>query len=345
MLTCCVNAKKKVYFVQTGCVFNNEYFLPYAAGIIAASAFQKPEISNAYVLADIIYKCDDFEATLQSITEPAVVAFSNYMWNFAFNLQLAARLKEKYPACITVFGGHQIDDTEQWLEKHSFIDVAIFGEGEIIFSEILLSLACGKNLNAVSGISFRTQHGITTTAKRNHCTDINKIPSPYITGIFDKIIQQNPDDSFAAVLETSRGCPYHCAYCDWGDYDIPLRHFDVARVKQEIEWCGKNNIVFITLADSNFGICETDEDIVNEFVRTKNTYGYPKAVEIAFAKYSPERVFAMNKKLYENQMSRGATLSMQTLSPVALKNIGRENITRDKFSKLIRMYSEQGIPA
>ena len=40
------------------------------------------------------------------------------------------------------------------------------------------------------------------------------------------------------------------------------------------------------------------------------------------------------KKLYENDMSRGATLSMQSLNPLTLKNIGRENITKEKFSEL-----------
>ena len=74
--------KRNLYFVQTGCVFNNEHFLPYAAGIIASYAFQNPVIKNSYKLADIIYKCDDFDATLLSIENSSVIAFSNYMWNY-----------------------------------------------------------------------------------------------------------------------------------------------------------------------------------------------------------------------------------------------------------------------
>ncbi len=336
--------KKKVYFVQTGCVINNEHFLPYAAGIIAAYSFEIPQINACYELSDIIYKCDDFEQTLNGISNPSVVAFSNYMWNYKFNLKLAQAIKEKTPECITIFGGHQISDTAQWLADYPFVDFAVFGEGEKAVSDILLALCNKGDRDSIPNISYRRGSEIISTEKRKVCMDINSIPSPYITGVFDKIIKNNPDD-FAAIIETSRGCPYHCAYCDWGDYDAPVRHFDVERVKKEIEWVGRNSLVFAVLTDSNFGICDTDELIIDALVESKKKYGYPKAIEVAFAKYSPQTVYSMNKKLYENGMSRGATLSMQSLSPQALKNIGRENITKDKFSELIRLYSESGIPS
>lgn len=87
--------KQKLYFVQTGCVFNDEHFLPYATGIIAAYALQNEKIKNSYEFADIIYKCDDFKETLSNIRDASVVAFSNYMWNFEFNLRLAKEIKEK----------------------------------------------------------------------------------------------------------------------------------------------------------------------------------------------------------------------------------------------------------
>ena len=175
------------------------------------------------------------------------------------------------------------------------------------------------------------------------CEDINNIPSPYLTGIFDNIIK-NSSDKFAAVIETSRGCPYHCAYCDWGDYDLPLRHFHVERVRKEIDYLGKNSIVFVVVADSNFGIHPKDELITDEFIHAKNKYGFPKAVEVASAKHNPDRVFSINKKLFDNGMSRGATLSMQSLDPLTLKNIGRENITKEKFIELIRLYAKNNIP-
>ncbi len=337
--------KSKVYFVQTGCVFNNEYYLPYAAGIIAAYAFNNQKIAASYELADIIYKCEDFNTTFESIENPSVVAFSNYMWNCDFNLDLAKEIKQRFPHCIIIFGGHQISNPAEWLEKYSFIDFAILGEGETILSDILINLCDEKEYGTIPNIAYRCGTEIVETERKNICENINNFPSPYINGIFDKIIQKNPSDSFAAIIETSRGCPYHCAYCDWGNYDLPVRQFSVERIKKEIEWIAENSIVFVTIADSNFGLFDSDEDIIDEFVKAKKTYGYPVAVETAFAKHNPERVFSMNKKLFDNDMTRGATLSMQSLCDQALKNIGRENITTEKFSQLIRLYAENHIPS
>ena len=43
-----------------------------------------------------------------------------------------------------------------------------------------------------------------------------EIPSPYLTGVFDDIIANNPEYVFNATLETNRGCPFACTFCDWG---------------------------------------------------------------------------------------------------------------------------------
>lgn len=336
--------KKNVYFVQTSCVFNGEHFLPYASGVLASYAFANLEVSDSYKLAGILYKCDDFDETVEQIKDPYVVAFSNYMWNFKFNLKLAKKIKELFPQCCIIFGGHQIADTKEWLEKYEFIDFAIYGEGEVAFSQILVELNKNGDFSKIQNISFRDNGTVVKTDEKSLCIDINTIPSPYINGIFDDIVK-NSSDKFAAVIETARGCPYHCAYCDWGDYDLPVRRFSKERVTAEIKWLAENKIVFVVLADSNFGMVESDNEIVDTFIEAKNSYGYPKAVEMAFAKFSSARIFEMNKKIYENNMSRGATLSMQTLHPEALRNIGRENMTRENFSNLMKLYSGHNIPA
>lgn len=339
---CCMK-KAKTYFVQTGCVINNEHFLPYAVGMLAAHAFGIEKIKSAYTLSGIIYKCDDFDKTLESIEDPGVVAFSNYMWNFKFNLKLAKAVKERYPDCKIIFGGHQIADTREWLEQYPFIDFAIFGEGEIILSKILLALLGNGDFSVIPNIAYRSGDRVIETGRESICGDINAFPSPYLTGIFDSIVK-NSGDTFAAIIETTRGCPYHCAYCDWGDYNQPMRRFDPGRVKKEIEWIGKNGIVFVAFADSNFGFFDTDTEIVDELVNAKKQYGYPQAIEVAFAKLGSKSIFEMNKKLYDNNMSRGATLSMQTLDQTALKNIGRENMTPDKFTYYIDLYAKANIP-
>ena len=63
---------------------------------------------------------------------------------------------------------------------------------------------------------------------------------------FDDIIQNNPDVMWAMTMETNRGCPHMCTYCDWGGMTYQkIKKFDLERVKQDIEWAGNHNVGFI----------------------------------------------------------------------------------------------------
>lgn len=337
--------KKEVYFIQTGCVCNQEYYLPYASGMLAAYAFSDATIQSLFSLKTLFYKCDDLHEIADIIRVPCIAAFSNYMWNVSFNLKLAAYLKEQNAETIVIFGGHQINERDHYLEQYPFIDYLIFGEGEIAFSKLLRSIAGLERPEEINNISFRKDGEVVVTKRGIVQEDINSFPSPYLSGIFDKIVSENEQDRFAAVIETSRGCPYHCSYCDWGDYNNTVRTFRTERVLQEIEWLGKHAIAYFVIADANFGLFPEDEAIIDKIIETKNRYGYPKGLTVAFMKNSTERIFRMNKKLYENSLSRGATLSMQTLSADALINIHRENIPISRFVELMKLYNENHIPA
>ena len=44
------------------------------------------------------------------------------------------------------------------------------------------------------------------------------MPSPYLDGLFDKLVEDKDHDyDFEGAIETVRGCPYRCTFCDIGD--------------------------------------------------------------------------------------------------------------------------------
>lgn len=333
---------KNVYFVQVGVAFGNSIYVPYAVGTIIASCLARPEITSEYNFPEIIFKREKLSVVLEKIVDPFMVCFSCNIWNIEFNKALAKKVKEKYPDCLISFGGHSVGNSTEFLEKVEEVDILNFGEGEPVVPELLKALASGEELETVSSIAFRRDGKIVKTPLQPIC-DLSTFPSPYLMGVFDNMIKENPDIDFSAILETNRGCPYHCAFCDWTHGGNRMRFFPLEKVKAEIKWMAEHRVEFCYGVDSNFGMFDRDLEIVDILVESKRKYGFPKIFRTNYEKNSTDRVFQICNTLNAVGMDRGATISYQSLSPEALKNIGRKNLTLEHFSELIRRYNEAGI--
>lgn len=335
--------KKKIYFVQPNTLLGNSVYFPYAVGVLASYALQFEDIAAEYELAGIVFKEDSREEVMNCIDEPFIVGFSNYFWNYKYNLDIAKMLKERYPECTILFGGHQIPRNTGFLEDYPFIDLLIFGEGEIPFTNILRALASDGDLSAVCNIAYRDKNG-TIVKTEDKFEGVSNYPSPYLTGIFDKLCNVPENMEFNAQLETNRGCPYHCSFCDWCEYDIPMRQFPMERVKKDLEWISAHNIFYCMCVDSNFGLFERDEEIAHFAADLKTKNGYPDKFGACFAKDKTDRIFRINKLFNDVGMSKGVSLAFQSMSEEVLRNISRRNMNKDKLSEQLELYHKAGIP-
>ena len=334
--------KKQIYFTQVGFDFEGSVYLPYAAGAMASYALAQEDLAAEYEFPAFIFRREKVASVLEKIRDPYIAAFSCSVWNMEFNKTVAALVKEKYPDCIVIFGGHSVrENSPQLLEEAPYINVLMYGEGEQTFVNLLRALPSG-DLKDVPNLAFR-QGGDIILTERAYYYDLAKYPSPYCSGIFDPIIEAEPETDFLAVIETNRGCPYSCAYCDWCA-GHKMRFFPMEKVLDEIRWLAEHRVEYIFCGDSNFGMFDRDVEIAKALVETKRRYGYPKVFRPCYEKNSADRVFEICRILNSEGMDKGATMAYQTLSPEALKNIGRKNLTLEHFSGLVRRYNEAGIP-
>lgn len=333
----------KVYLAQVNVTYSDYIaYLPYAAGCIAAYAWSDKEISEHYELAGILYMRLKLEESLEKITDPAVVGFSCYVWNMEYNLKLAEMIKQRYPNCLIVFGGHNVPNDTTLLEKHSFIDVLMHAEGEEAFCNLLKAFKNSDDFSWVADISYRKDGNIIKTHERK-IYDISNYPSPYTAGIFDSMLEEYPKVNFHATLETNRGCPYSCAFCDWC-FTKKIRLFPMEKIKREIEWISEKKITYCYCADANFGIEKRDLEIANYVLEQKNKNGFPQVFKPCYAKNSDETVFEIGKILNHNGIDKGVTLAYQSLDSKTLENIGRKNLTLEHYSGLTAKYAEEKIP-
>lgn len=328
--------------VQANYLHGNATYLPFAVGSLIAYAKSHKRIAEKYNFGEIFFLRENTDKVIERMNEPHVVGFSNYLWNYEYNKILAAKIKNKYPDCIIIFGGHHIGSGNELFEECPFSDYFIFGEGEEVFAKLLLSLEGCFSIDEVPNIAYRKNGQIIFTEKK-HLTGTD-YPSPYLTGCFDDILNKYNNLKFLAVIETSRGCPYHCKYCDWGNLDSKkVKFFPIERIYGEIEWLGEKGIDGFGGADANFGIAKRDEDIIDKMIEVHNKTGHLKNFQTSYAKNSNETVFNMTSKLNKCGMNKGVTLSFQSLCPEALKNVGRENIPIENYKILLRKYAKAGI--
>ncbi len=318
-------------------------YFPYAVASLASYAWKFNDISDNYELKEIFFLRESFSSVIASLEAPYLVGFSNYIWNFEYNKALAKKIKRKFPKCIIVFGGPQICENFDLLKEYDFIDILMFNEGEIPFCDLLRAYQQETSIEFVNNIAFRDSNGYTKTTEFK-TFEIRDIPSPYQSGVFDILYNKNPNLEFIPLIETNRGCPNGCSYCSWGHTKSKTRMFPIERVLFDIEWVSSHKMDFLGIADANFGMFPRDEIITDKIIECFKKTGYPKKFQVSYSKGAENRVFNISKKLNLNGLDKGVTLSFQTMSSVAQKNIGRSNMDIKYYKQLLEKYSKEKIP-
>lgn len=334
---------KHVYFVQINDVYDTQVksvYFPYAVGCIEAYCKASKLICDHYEFGKILYYRMEKEEFLERIADPFAVFFSCSVWNYEYNKVMAREIKSRYPACAIIFGGHSVSADAADLEEQEFVDFLVHSFGEETTEKLLAEFIGQRDFASVPGLSFRNADGSTVTTKCVPQTGTD-YPSPYLTGVFDDLM----DDGFhfSAIMETNRGCPHACAYCDWSSLKSRVRLFPMERVKAELDWFVEHKIEYIYCADGNFCLFERDREIAEYVVACKKKYGYPKIFRVFFAKNKVETVHETGMLLMNNGLDKVQTISFQSMNEEVLKNIGRKNISNEMFKELMKKYSQTNI--
>ena len=309
---------KNIYLCQFSIISEQKFvLLPYSAGMIQAYAQSIDEINQQYKFhSDIFFIPDDPIKIVDQINEPYIVGFSVYLWNLDYSDLIAKEIKKRWKNCIIVYGGPQA-------RKRPWVDKVIYKEGEISFANFLLE----KNIDV------------------ERIKDLNSLPSPYLNGVFDHYFKKYDNYVLNAVLETNRGCPFKCTFCDWGGVTYSKIHkFDLQRIFEELEWFSNHKIEHITCTDANFGIFkERDEKIVDKLIQLKHDNEYPYVFSTNWAKNSNEDILNIALKLKTASMLRKLGLSLQSLNFDVLTNVKRKNMELNNLSNILKQAKERDL--
>ena len=199
--------KHNVYLAQVNNSYGRNAFLPFSVGLLQSYALTNEIIKENFDFKGFVYLREPFEEIAKRLENPEVFGISCYIWNWNFSIALARRIKKLYPNCLIVLGGPHVPvRSEGFFQTYPYVDVLVHYEGEVTFSEILLEYLKEKpDYTNVLGTSVNKNGKTIKTLDRPRLDNLDVIPSPYLTGIFDDIIV-NENYDFHASQETNRGC-------------------------------------------------------------------------------------------------------------------------------------------
>lgn len=273
---------------------------------------------------------------------PPVIGFSFYTWNAAEFLALAKHVKDVAPEAIIIAGGPHVQQAQDYLGTES-IDVVFHGEAEITFQEFLDS-ENEDQWQDIAGLSYLKAGELVATPTRERCRDLDSLPSPL--NVLTLTDAQGEPLYTSIAYETSRGCPFKCAFCEWGTGAIGTKMYQwsLERVRNDWEKIVAAGIKDIWLADSNFGALKQDLEKAKLLVELKQTTGLPLSFATSWSKKHSRQVQEIALLLHGEQLLPHYQLALQTLTPEALRLSHRQNMSSNEYEPIAKSMSEQGVP-
>lgn len=268
-----------------------------------------------------------------SQSRPDIVGFSCYCWNIEKVLDTARILKTLYPDVRLVVGGPEVGPIAlQYLDKYEFLDVAVRGEGELTFAELVKCFLDHGRLEEIAGITYRSSGLITANPDRPPIDNLGDIPSPYLEGILV------PRDG-VSYIETYRGCIFKCYYCFEGKNLSKLRFFPDERVKREIELFMSNpDIKTFHFVDTIFNFRKDRLATIAEMLSSANRFG----AELRTVEIIAEFVDEETVQLFKKGGVRSVETGPQTVNEDTLKNVNRY-YRAEQFKKGVILLEENGV--
>ncbi|GAA1649537.1 B12-binding domain-containing radical SAM protein [Actinoplanes couchii] len=324
-------------------------YVPIAVAYLAAIVQADPELSthvqHRLHLGHMSESVDDVVSAIFVDGAPDVLGLSCQGWSLAHADAIAARVAEKNPDVLVIYGGNHVSNGGiALLRERPFVDVVADGEGEFLFRELLRSWRrTGRvdDLAGIPGATVRKEDGtVVQGAERPRATDLSQIPSPYLNGSLDALLRQD----CTALLETNRGCPYSCSFCYWGEaIGARVQHFPTERVKAEMRYLAERQVDSWYICDANFGMFDRDRELVDYMVELRAEFGFPRTMHTNWAKNANERVVSLCAKLNNAGIHSTYTLALQSATPEALRLAHRKNMKINRIEELAAICRRHGV--
>jgi radical SAM superfamily enzyme YgiQ (UPF0313 family) len=234
----------------------NGTFFSFSYGIekLRASIVSAPDLADVEVLL-LDLRSGDPDEFFEAIREfrPTLVGLSTYVWSLHIFAGLTARLRAHDPSIVIVAGGpsarRSVLDLPQYHALRDRLDAVVPGEGEAVIRALARHHLEPDWRTRVPGLQLPSRGLWRSSLPRSDGgadrPAINEYPTPYQLGIAPL--------HKTGYIETFRGCPIHCAFCQWGEQKSDRVH-DADYLASHLEGLRRADVPNVFFLDAAFNL-------------------------------------------------------------------------------------------
>lgn len=210
------------------------------------------------------------------------VLFSTYIWNAEITCKLIPDVKKLLPGAIIGAGGPEFGfAAEKYLTLLPELDFIVKGEGERVINNYQLIINNGRRRNneqlsiindQLKGVYYRTGDGqIRYSGDEELICDLSELQFPYPellnrADFNSDTLCENKSNKNSLLInnysllinkiyyyESSRGCPYSCAYC-LSAVDKRVRFMPLERVYKDLQIFLDANVPLVKFVDRTYNL-------------------------------------------------------------------------------------------
>ncbi len=251
--------------------------------------------------------------------QPAVIAFSCYIWNRTMIGQIIPDLQKILPGTDIWAGGPEVSYCAMETVQQWHLRGVLAGPGEGTFCRLVSAYVDG------------------TASQLPAVMDGSHIPKPAFNEIPfwypDLLKPDSPSDFEHRILyyESSRGCPFSCSYC-LSSIDKAVEFRDTARVCQELDFFLQHKVRQVKFIDRTFNCKKGHALPILQYIASHDNGVTNFHFEMA-ADLLDEDYFAVFKKLRPGAVQ--LEIGIQSTCPETIDEIDRQ-MDIDKTMAVIR---------
>jgi len=300
----------------------------------------------AAVLLEAGHEVTILDAQVQDLSEVDprgfdVVGISTLTgYQIAGALKAAARVRERAPDALLVWGGVHPSLTPEETVRHPLVDVVVRGEGERTLLNLVAAHEKGAPLSEVTGLTMLEDGEVIHTGD-TPMIDLDELPFlPYHLIRKERYPHYTGDPSWM-FYETSRGCPHNCGFCynqtvqkrKWRSKSVP-RILD--ELEHILDTMGTDSVMPI---DDNFCVSRRRvEEIAGGMIERGRVFDWPINSRFDYAVDYDDEFLGLLKRAGVTHISFGGESGSERVLEKICKGI-----TPDMMRRSVKKIRDNGL--